>query len=69
LFTILQQLIDHIYTNHGVQMLYVKRELKDKVQELDSVNQTLSAQLKDATLSAGHLKSQSGHNVCSFGII
>jgi chromosome segregation ATPase len=59
LFGILQQLIDHIYTNHGDQMLSVERQLKDKVievQELDSVNQTHSAQLKDATLAAKHLK-------------
>jgi chromosome segregation ATPase len=62
LFGILQQLIDHIYTNHGEQILSVERELKNKaieVQELDTVNQSLSTQLKDSTLSVNRLKASS----------
>lgn len=59
IFGILQQLIDHIYTSHDEQMVSVERELKIDVQKLDSVNQTLSTQLKDMTLSANHLKATS----------
>jgi chromosome segregation ATPase len=59
LFGILQLLIDHIYTNHGEQMVSVERELKDKVQELDCMNQSLSTQLNNAKLSTDHFKSKS----------
>jgi chromosome segregation ATPase len=59
LFGIIQQLIDHIYTHHGEQMLSVEREFKGKVQELHSMNLTLSTQLKDVKLSANFLKANS----------
>jgi hypothetical protein len=60
LFGILQQLLDHIYTNHSEQMVSVERELKEKAikaQDLGKTNQALSTKLANVTLAAGHLKS------------
>ena len=60
LFGILQQLIDHIYTNHGEQMVSVERELTEKaikIQNLGKTNQVLSTKLTNVTLSAAHIKS------------
>jgi hypothetical protein len=62
LFGILQQLIDHIYTNHSEQMVSVERELKEKAikaQDLGKTNEALSTNLENVILSAGHLKSSS----------